>query len=131
MQAKGGMLYWVNPKTGLGFQVNQWFPLGSRPENFNRMVRELITGIGTTVNQQLYLAMEIRKRTNELTEISGLVEWQAATSIGLLAAINSTSHSFMMGITKSIEKKKWGIIFTNHPQLGLSGMLTVNHGLAK
>ncbi len=131
MQAKGGMLYWVNPKTGLGFQVNQWLPLGSRPENFNRMVRELITGIGTTVNQQLYLSMEIRKRTNELTEISGLVEWQAVTSIGLLAAINSTSHSFMMGITKSIEKKKWGIIFTNHPQLGLSGMLTVNHGLAK
>jgi hypothetical protein len=95
------------------------------------MVRELITGIGTTVNQQLYLSMEIRKRTNELTEISGLVEWQAVTSIGLLAAINSTSHSFMMGITKSIEKKKWGIIFSNHPQLGLSGMLTVNHGLAK
>ena len=131
MQAKGGMLYWLNPKTGLGFQVNQWFPLGRSQGNFNRMIRELITGIGTTVNQQLYLSMEIRKRTNELTEISGLVEWQAAASIGLLAAINTASHSFMMGLTKNIEKNKWGIIFSNHPQLGLSGNLTVNHGLAK
>lgn len=131
MQAKGGMLYWINPKTGLGFQVSQWFPLGRKMENFNQTVRELITGIGTTVNENLYLSVEIRKQTNALTAISGLVEWQAAASIGLLAAINTTSHSFMMGLTKNIEKNKWGIMFSNHPQLGLSGMLTVNHGLAK
>jgi hypothetical protein len=31
----------------------------------------------------------------------------------------------------SVEKNKWGIIFSNHPQLGLSGNITVNHGLAK
>jgi hypothetical protein len=36
-----------------------------------------------------------------------------------------------MGITKSKDKNKWGIIFSNHPQLGLSGSLTMNHGLAK
>ena len=131
MQAKGGMLYWVNPKTGLGFQVNQWFPLGRRAENSNKTIRELITGIGTTVNEHLYLSMEIRKQTNALTEVSGLVEWQAAASIGFLAAINTTSNSFMMGLTKSVEKNKWGIIFSHHPQLGLSGNLTVNHGLAK
>mgnify|MGYP007031615546 CR=1 FL=1 len=131
MQARGGMLYWVNPKTGLGFQVNQWFSLGRSVGNSNSMTRELITGMGTAVNAQLYIAMEIRKRTHELTEISGLVEWQAAASIGLLAAINSTSHSFMMGISKSIDKNKWGIFFNNHPQLGLSGSLTMNHGLAK
>jgi hypothetical protein len=131
MQAKGGTLYWLNPTTGLGFQVNQWFPLGRRIENSNSITRELITGIGTAVNAQLYLSMEIRKRTHELTEISGLVEWQAAATISLLAAINSTSHSFMMGITKSKDKNKWGVIFSNHPQLGLSGSLTMNHGLAK
>lgn len=131
MQAKGGMLYWINPKTGLGFQVNQWFPIGRRMDKSNRTVRELITGIGTTVNENLYLSVEIRKQTNALTEVSGLVEWQAAASIGLLAAINTTSHSFMMGLTKNLEKNKWGIIFSNHPQLGLSGMLTVNHGIAK
>ena len=131
MQAKGGMLYWINPKTALGFQVNQWFSLGRSVGNSNSMTRELITGMGTAVNAQLYIAMEIRKRTHELTEISGLVEWQAAASIGLLAAINSTSHSFMMGISKSIDKNKWGIFFNNHPQLGLSGSLTMNHGLAK
>ena len=131
IEAKGGMLYWVNPKTGLGFQVNQWFPLGQRMDNSNRTVRELITGIGTTVNESLYLSVEIRKQTNALTAISGLVEWQAAASIELLAAINSTSHSFMMGLIKKIEKNKWGIIFSNHPQLGLSGMITMNHGLAK
>ena len=130
MQAKGGMLYWINPKTGLGFQVNQWFPVGRKMENSNKIVRELITGIGTTVNETLYLSVEIRKQTNALTEVSGLVEWQAAASIGLLTAINTTSHSFMMGLTKNTEKNKWGIIFSNHPQLGLSGMLTVNHGLA-
>jgi hypothetical protein len=100
-------------------------------EKSKSITRELITGIGTAVNAQLYLSMEIRKRTHELTEISGLVEWQAAASISLLAAINSTSHSFMMGITKSKDKNKWGIIFSNHPQLGLSGSLTMNHGLAK
>ena len=131
MQAKGGMLYWINPKTGLGFQVNQWFPLGKGVGNSNRFLRELITGIGTAVNEQLYLCLEIRKRTNELTEISGLVEWQAAASIGLLAAIHTTNHLFMMGITKSREKNKWGIFFSNHPQLGLSGSLTMNHGLSK
>ena len=131
MQAKGGMLYWLNPTTGLGFQVTQWFPLGRRMEKSKSITRELITGIGTAVNAQLYLSMEIRKRTHELTEISGLVEWQAAASICLLAAINSTSHSFMMGITKSIDKNKWGVFFNNHPQLGLSGSLTMNHGLAK
>jgi len=131
MQAKGGMLYWLNPTTGLGFQVNQWFPLGIKMEKSKSITRELITGIGTAVNAQLYLSMEIRKRTHELTEISGLVEWQAAATISLLAAINSTSHSFMMGITKSKDKNKWGIIFSNHPQLGLSGSLTMNHGLAK
>jgi hypothetical protein len=131
MQAKGGMLYWINPKTGLGFQVSQWFPLGRKMDNPKKIIRELITGIGTTVNESLYLAVEIRKQTNALTEVSGLVEWQAATSIGLLAAINTTSHSFMMGLTKNLEKNKWGIIFSNHPELGLSGMLTVNHGIAK
>jgi hypothetical protein len=131
MQAKGGMLYWINPKTGLGFQVSQWIPIMRKTENYNRTVRELITGIGTTVNENLYLSVEIRKQTNALTAISGLVEWQAAASIGLLAAINTTSHSFMMGLTKNTDKNKWGIIFSNHPQLGLSGMLTVNHGLAK
>lgn len=131
MQAKGGMLYWINPKTGLGFQVSQWFPLGRGMDNSNRTVRELITGIGTTVNENLYLSVEIRKQTNARTEVSGLLEWQAAASIGLLTAINTTSHSFMMGLTKQTEKNKWGIIFSNHPQLGLSGMLTVNHGIAK
>ena len=131
MQANGSMLYWINPKTGLGFQVSQWFPFGRGFENSNRTVRELITGIGTAVNETLYLSMEIRKQTNTLTEVSGLVEWQAAVSIGLLAAINTTSHSFMMGLTKNIEKNKWGIMFSNHPQLGLSGMLTMNHALEK
>lgn len=131
MQARGGMLYWVNPKTGLGFQVNQWFPIGRRKENPNKTVRELITGIGSTVNEHLYLSMEIRKRTNELTEVSGLAEWEAAPSIGLLAALNTANHSFMMGITKSKDKNKWGIFFNNHPQLGLSGSLTMNHGLEK
>lgn len=131
IETKGGMLYWINSKTGLGFQLNQWFPLGRGVENSRRGVRELITGIGTTVNENLYLSVEIRKQTNALTAISGLVEWQAAASIGLLAAINTTSHSFMMGITKNIEKNKWGIVFNNHPQLGISGMLTVNHEIAK
>jgi hypothetical protein len=131
MEAKGGFLYWVNPKTGWGFQVNQWFPIGQRTENANRTVREIITGIGSTVNNQLYLSMEIRKRTNELAEVSGLLEWEAVASIGLLAAINTSSHTFTMGITKSREKNKWGIFFSNHPQLGLSGSLTVNHGLVK
>jgi hypothetical protein len=131
MQAKAGMLYWVNHKTGLGFQVNQWVPIGRRVENSSRGLRELITGIGVAVNTQLYLSLEIRKQTNELAEVSGLVEWQAAASIGLLAAINTTSHSFMMGLTKSKDRNKWGIIFNNHPQLGISGNLTMNHGLAK
>ena len=131
IQAKGGMLYWVNQKTGLGFQVNQWFPVGRKKENFNQSMRELITGIGSAVSAELYLSMEIRKRTNEPAEVSGLVEWQAATSIGLLAAINTTSHSFMMGITKSTGKNKWGIFFNNHTQLGLSGSITMNHGFAK
>lgn len=131
IQAGGGMLYWINSKTGLGFQVNQWFPIGLRLENSKNALRELITGIGTAVNEKLYLAMEISKRTNELTTVSGLVEWQAAASIGLLAAVNTTSQMFMMGITKSREKNKWGFFFSNHPQLGLSGCLTVNHGLAK
>lgn len=131
MQAKGGMLYWVNPKTGLGFQVNQWFPIGRRLENSNSALRELITGIGSAVNEHLYVALEIRKRTNEGAEVSGLLEWEAAASIGLLAAINSTNHSFMMGLTKTMNRKKWGIMFSNHPQLGLSGSLTMNHGLAK
>jgi fluoride ion exporter CrcB/FEX len=83
------------------------------------------------VNEHLYLSLEIRKQTNALTDVSGLVEWQAAASIGFLAAINTTSNTFMMGLTKSVEKNKWGIIFNNHPQLGLSGNITVNHGLAK
>ena len=131
MQAKSGMLYWINPKTGLGFQVNQWFPLGQNMEDANRSLRELITGIGTAVNEQLYLSLEIRKRTNELTAISGLVEWQAAASIGLLAAIHTSNHMFMMGITKSRDRNKWGIFFSHHPQLGLSGSLSMNHGLAK
>jgi len=131
IHAKGGMLYWVNPKTGLGFQVNQWLPLVRKTENFNQSLHELITGIGSAVNEELYLSMEIRKRTNELTEISGLVEWQAAASISFLVAISTTNHQFMMGITKSREKKKWGIFFNNHPLLGLSGCLTMNHGLAK
>lgn len=131
IQAKGGMLYFVNPQIGWGFQLNQWFPLGQRIETPNKTVRELITGIGSAVNEQLYLAMEIRKRTNELTEISGLLGWEPAASLGLVAAINTTSNSFMMGITKSREKNKWGIFFSNHPQLGLSGSLTMNHALAK
>lgn len=131
IQAGGGMLYCINPTTTLGFQVEEWLPIRGDRENPRPTFREIITGIGTSANSNLYLAAEIRKRTGEATGIGGLLEWQLNQTIGIRAGINTANNIMMVGMTKRMGDNIWGLDLGNHPQLGFSMGLTMNHASGK
>lgn len=131
IQAGGGILYCINTTTAIGFHLDEWLPIGAGKENPGSRFREIITGIGTAVNTNLYLALEIRKRTGELPGIGGLLEWQLDQATGICGGINTANNILMMGMKKQVGINVWGITFSSHPQLGFSMGLTMNHGLGK
>jgi len=131
IQAGGGMLYCINPTTMLGIQVEEWRPIGENKEKPSPTFREVITGIGTEANSNLYLVAEIRKRTGEATGIGGLLEWQLDQTIGIRAGINTSNNIMMVGMTKRMGDNIWGLDLGNHPQLGFSIGLTMNHASGK
>jgi hypothetical protein len=131
IQAKGGMLYWITPKTAIGFQLEEWLPIGADKEKTRSRFQEIITGMGTSVNNNVYLAMEIRKRTGEQPGIGGLLEWQLDSAIGARAGINTSNNMLSLGLTKKKGKNAWGLDLGNHPQLGFSSCITLSHVLGE
>ncbi len=131
IQAGAGMLYCITPATALGFQLEEWLPVGGAKENRRTTYREIITGIGTAASSKIYLGAEIRKRTGEATEIGGLLEWQLDQTIGIRTGINTANNIMVVGITKQMGDNVWGLDIGNHPQLGFSIGLTMNHASGK
>lgn len=127
----GGILYRITPTTAIGFQLEEWFSMVASKEKPKTRFREIITGIGTSVNDNIYFAIEIRKRTGEIPGVGGLLEWQLDPTIGIRTGINTANNMLSLGMTKQGGTNNWGMDLGNHPQLGFSARLTISHALGK
>jgi hypothetical protein len=125
---EGGLLLFLNDKVGWGLHVRSAHPLGTLAKT-TQGYREIKTGIGLQLNEQIFVSAEYATGSNKKTSGFIAMGWMLTEKIGMVGGISNPSGSVFLGVVSKGKREQFSLGLSSHSMLGLSGMMVIDYAL--